>query len=106
MFQPLSMVDQQDRKTLLLENEQGKSGIYFKEPSELTLRELIEPIAPEKARIPEKIQTYEKITNPKNIKISIRYCNEICDRNEIIIDNELALSVAHEIMNDDYEPRV
>jgi len=54
---------------------------------------------------PEVVQTHEKITNLGNTEISISYYNEIWDRNEIIIDDAFALSVAHEIMNDDYEPR-
>ncbi|OMO58409.1 hypothetical protein CCACVL1_25460 [Corchorus capsularis] len=53
----------------------------------------------------EVAQTYEKITNPGNTEISMNYCNEIWDRNEIIINDAFALSVAHEIKNDDYEPR-
>ncbi|MCF8704081.1 hypothetical protein L3055_11140 [Corynebacterium sp. MC-02] len=46
-----------------------------------------------------------EITDPGNTEISMSYYNEIWDRNEIIIDDAFALSVAHEIMNDDYEPR-
>ena len=57
-----------------------------------------EHVAPEVTQTPE-------ITDPRNTEILMSYCNEIWDRNEIIIDDEFALSVAHEIMNDDYEPR-
>ena len=53
----------------------------------------------------EEAQTHEKITNPRNIENSITYCNEIWDRNKIIIDDIFAFSVAHKIMDDDCEPQ-
>ena len=46
-----------------------------------------------------------KIMDPKNNKIFINYCNDLWDRNEIVIDNMFAFSIANEIINDDYEPR-
>ena len=51
----------------------------------------------------EEAQTHEKITNPRNTENSITYCNEIWDRNKIIIDDIFAFSVAHKIMDDDCE---
>ena len=65
-------------------------------------------IAPEVAQTHDHIApegTHERITNRENTKIPINYYNEIWFRNETIIDDVFALSVAHEIMNDDYEPR-
>ena len=53
----------------------------------------------------EEAQTHEKITNPRNTENSIIYCNEIWDRNKIIIDDIFAFSVAHKIMDDDCEPQ-
>ena len=53
----------------------------------------------------EEAQTHEKITNPKNTENSITYCNEIWDRNKIIIDDIFAFSVAQKIMEDDCEPQ-
>ena len=53
----------------------------------------------------EEAQTHEKITNPRNTENSITYCNEIWDRNKIIIDDIFAFSVAHKIMDDDCEPQ-
>ena len=53
----------------------------------------------------EEAQTHEKITNPRNTENSITYCNEIWDQNKIIIDDIFAFSVAHKIMDDDYEPQ-
>ena len=50
-------------------------------------------------------QTHEKITNHRNTENSITYCNEIWDRNKIIIDDIFAFSVAHKIMDDDCEPQ-
>ena len=46
-----------------------------------------------------------KIIDPGNKEISINYCNDLQDRNEIVIDNMFAFSVANEIINNDYEPR-
>ena len=46
-----------------------------------------------------------KIIYLGNNEISINYCNDLWDRNEIVIDNMFAFSVANEIINDDYEPR-
>ena len=43
--------------------------------------------------------------DPRNNEIFINYCNDLWDRNEIVIDNMFAFSVANEIINDDYEPR-
>ena len=43
--------------------------------------------------------------DPENNEIFINYCNDLWDRNEIVIDNMFAFSVANEIINDDYEPR-
>ena len=53
----------------------------------------------------EEAQTHEKITNPRNTENSITYCNEIWDRNKIIIDDIFAFSIAYKIMDDDYEPQ-
>ena len=53
----------------------------------------------------EEAQTHEKITNPRNTENSITYCNEIWDRNKIIIDDIFAFSVAHKIMDDECEPQ-
>ena len=53
----------------------------------------------------EEAQTHAKITNPRNIENSITFCNEIWDRNKIIIDDICAFSVAHKIMDDDCEPQ-
>ena len=53
----------------------------------------------------ETIPKEVKIIDPGNNKISINYCNDLWDRNEIVIDNMFAFSVANEIINDDYEPR-
>ena len=49
----------------------------------------------------EEAQTH----NPRNTENSITYCNEIWDRNKIIIDDIFAFSVAHKIMDDDCEPQ-
>ena len=46
------------------------------------------------------------IMDPKNNEIFINYCNDLWDQNEIIIDNMFTFSVANEIINDDYEPRL
>ena len=46
-----------------------------------------------------------KIMDPENIEMSINYCNDLWDRNKIVIDNMFAFLVANEIINDDYEPR-
>ena len=46
-----------------------------------------------------------KIIDLGNNEIFINYCNDLWDRNEIVIDNMFAFSVANEIINDDYEPR-
>ena len=46
-----------------------------------------------------------KIIDPGNIEISINYCNDLWDRNEIVIDNMFAFLVANEIINDDYKSR-
>ena len=54
---------------------------------------------------PEDVETHEKIIDPGNTEILINYCNDIWNRNDIIIDDMFAFSVAHEIMHDDYEPR-
>ena len=54
---------------------------------------------------PEVVKTHEKINDLGNTEISINYCNDLCNRNDIIIDDMFAFSVAHEIMHDDYEPR-
>ena len=53
----------------------------------------------------EEAQTHEKITNCRNTKNSITYCNEIWDQNKIIIDDIFAFSVAQKIMDDDCEPQ-
>ena len=53
----------------------------------------------------EEAQTHEKITNPRNTENSITFCNEIWDRNKIIIDDIFAFSVAHKIIDDDCEPQ-
>ena len=47
----------------------------------------------------EEAQTH----NPRNTENSITYCNEIWDRNKIIIDDIFAFSVAHKIMDEDCE---
>ena len=52
----------------------------------------------------EVVKTHEKINDLRNTKISINYCNDLWNRNEIIIDNMFAFLVAHEIMHDDYKP--
>ena len=52
----------------------------------------------------EEAQTHEKITNPRNTENSITYCNEIWDRNKIIIDDIFTFSVTHKIMDDACEP--
>ena len=49
----------------------------------------------------EEAQTH----NHRNTENSITYCNEIWDRNKIIIDDIFAFSVAHKIMDDDREPQ-
>ena len=54
---------------------------------------------------PEIVETHEKINDLENTKISINYCNDLWNRNEIIIDDMFAFSVAHEIMHDHYKPR-
>ena len=51
------------------------------------------------------VETHEKINDLENTKISINYCNDLWNRNDIIIDDAFAFLVAHEIMHDDYEPR-
>ena len=48
----------------------------------------------------EVAQTHEMVTNLRNTENSITYCNEIWDRNKIIIDDIFAFSVAHKIMDD------
>ena len=47
-----------------------------------------------------------KIMDLKNNEIFINYCNDLWDRNEIVIDNMFAFLIANEIINDDYEPRL
>ena len=59
---------------------------------------------PRKETTPEVVETHEKINDPGNTKISINYCNDLWNRNEIIIDDMFAFSMAHEIMHDDYKP--
>ena len=54
---------------------------------------------------PEVVETHEKINDPGNTEISINYCNDLWNRNDIIIDDMFAFSVAYEIMHDDYESR-
>ena len=54
---------------------------------------------------PEVVETHEKINHPENTKISINYYNDLWNRNDIIINDMFAFSVAHEIMHDDYELR-
>ena len=54
---------------------------------------------------PEAVETHEKINDPENTKISINYCNDLWNRNDIIIDDTFAFLVAHEIMHDDYKLR-
>ena len=49
----------------------------------------------------KEAQTHENITNPRNTENSITYCNEIWDRNKIIIDDIFAFLVAHKILDDD-----
>ena len=51
------------------------------------------------------VETHEKINDPENTEILINYYNDLWNRNEIIIDDMFASSVAHEIMHDDYEPQ-
>ena len=51
------------------------------------------------------VETHEKINDSENAEISINYCNDLWNQNEIIIDDMFAFSVAYEIMPDDYEPR-
>ena len=51
------------------------------------------------------VETNEKINDLENTKISINYYNDLWNRNEIIIDDMFAFSVAYEIMHGDYEPR-
>ena len=51
------------------------------------------------------VETHEKINDLGNTEISINYCNDLWNRNDIIIDDMFAFSVAHEIMHDDYESR-
>ena len=46
-----------------------------------------------------------KIMDLENNEIFINYCNDLWDRNEIVIDNMFAFLVANEIINDDYELR-
>ena len=53
----------------------------------------------------EVVETHEKINDPGNTEISINYCNDFWNRNDIIIDDMFAFLVAHEIMHDDYEPQ-
>jgi len=62
-------------------------------------------LAPKELIAPEEAQTHERSTSPGNTENSITYCNEIWDRNEIIIDDAFAFSVAHKIMDDDCEPQ-
>ena len=71
---------------------------------ELSLLQSEQPASREKTT-PEVIEINEKINDPENTKISINYCNDLWNRNDIIIDDIFAFSVAHEIMHDDYEPR-
>ena len=51
------------------------------------------------------VETYEKINDLGNTEILINYCNDLWNRNDIIIDDMFAFSMAHESMHDDYEPR-
>ncbi|XWS73451.1 hypothetical protein CRYUN_Cryun02cG0130100 [Craigia yunnanensis] len=64
-----------------------------------------EQSAPREEITPEVVETHEKINDPGNTEISINYCNDLWNRNDIIIDDMLVFSVAHEIMHDDYEPQ-
>ena len=41
-----------------------------------------------------------------NNEIFINYCNDLWDRNEIIVDNIFAFSVVNEIIHDNYESRL
>ena len=43
--------------------------------------------------------------DPENNEIFINYCNDLQDRNEIVINNMFAFSVANEIINCDFEPQ-
>ena len=61
--------------------------------------------APRGETTPEMVETHEKINDLENTEISINYCNDLWNRNDIIIDDMFAFSVAHEIMHDDYESR-
>ena len=65
----------------------------------------MEQPTPKEETTPEVVETQEKINDPENTKISINYCNDLWNQNEIIIDDIFAFLVAHEIMHDDYEPR-
>ena len=51
------------------------------------------------------VENHEKINDLENTEILINYCNDLWNRNEIIIDDMFAFSVAHEIIHDDYELR-
>ena len=56
----------------------------------------------------KEVDTHEKIMDSRNNEIFINYCNDLWDRNEIglnVIDNTFALSIANEIIHDDYEPQ-
>ena len=64
-----------------------------------------EQSAPKEKTTPEVVETHEKINDPGNTEISINYCNDLWNRNDIIIDDMFAFSVAYEIMHDDYESR-
>ena len=53
----------------------------------------------------EMVETHEKINDLGNTEISINYCNDLWNRNDIIIDDMFAFLMAYEIMHDDYELR-
>ena len=71
---------------------------------ELSLLQSEQPTPREETTL-EVVETHEKINDPENTEISINYCNDLWNQNEIIIDDMFAFSVANEIMHDDYEPR-
>ena len=60
---------------------------------------------PREETTPEVVETHENINDPRNTEISINYSNDFWNRNDIIIDDMFAFSVAHEIIHNDYEPR-
>ena len=64
-----------------------------------------EQSAPREETTPEVVKTHEKINDPKNTEILNNYYNDLWNRNEIIIDDMFAFSMAYEIMHDDYESR-